>query len=91
MHLRELAAAPDGRVNMKILNTAFEAEGLPKVDDPEVMENILNGLDFDPTPEQAAAQAFVARAVLTFLEEGKYDSLADAMDKLGITADELRA
>jgi hypothetical protein len=60
---------------MKILNTAFEAEGLPKVDDPEVMENILNGLDFDPTPEQAAAQAFVARAVLTFLEEGKYDSL----------------
>jgi hypothetical protein len=55
------------------------------------MENILNGLDFDPTPEQAAAQAFVARAVLTFLEEGKYDSLADAMDKLGITADELRA
>jgi len=33
----------------------------------------------------------VARAVLTFLEEGKYDSLADAMDKLGITADELRA
>jgi hypothetical protein len=32
----------------------------------------------------------VARAVLTFLEEGKYDGLADAMDKLGITADELR-
>jgi hypothetical protein len=39
-------------VNMKILNTAFEAEGLPKVDDPEVMENILNGLDFDPTPRR---------------------------------------
>jgi len=43
---------------MKILNTAFEAEGLPKVDDPEVMENILNGLDFDPTPEPGGSTGF---------------------------------
>ena len=78
-------------VRTKDINSAFQAAGLPEEHDPIKLEQIVNGFESDPTPEQLLQQAEMMGRVAAFLREGNFQSLADAMTKLGLSREELSA